>query len=85
MNYLTIRTNSVASGLVTSNMATFSKLNHVLKQNRLGEIILLNDKARFIAGCIRTVAIPKKALKDADSLCGWLLERIKKQLSRELR
>ncbi len=78
MNALTVKTNSVAANLVDANTAAFGKLNRELQAKRLGEILLLNDKARFYAASIKTVSIPAKALRDAESLCAWLLERIGK-------
>ena len=78
MNTLIIKTNSVAANLVNADAAVFRKLNRELQAKRLGEITLLNDKARFYAASTKIISIPAKALKDSGSLCAWLLERIGK-------
>ena len=78
MNALTVKTNSIAANLVNADAAIFGKLNRELQAKRLGEITLLNDKARFETIGTRTITIPAKALQNAESLCAWLLERAEK-------
>lgn len=78
MNALTVKTNSVAANLVNADAEVFRKLNRELQAKRLGEITLLNDKARFYAASTKTISIPAKALRDSESLYAWLLERIGK-------
>ena len=78
MDNLIVKTNSVAANLVNADAGIFRKLNRELQAKRLGEITLLNDKARFYAASTKTISIPAKALRDSESLYTWLLERIGK-------
>lgn len=77
MNALTIKTGSITANLVNSNCKPFSNLDKQLK-SKCWTITLLNDKARFETIGIRTIAIPAKALQNAEGLCAWLLERAEK-------
>ena len=77
MNTLTIKTSSITADLVNANCSPFIKLRKQLKSN-FWEITLFDNKARFETLGTRTITIPAKALKDAESLCAWLLERAEK-------